>query len=32
VQGEIKISTLIVEPNAQFNGTCEMFKKDAPAE
>jgi len=32
VQGEIKISTLIVEPNAQFNGTCEMFRKDAPVE
>lgn len=28
VQGEIKIATLIVEPNAQFDGTCEMFKKD----
>ena len=32
VQGEIKISTLIVEPNALFNGTCEMFRKDASAE
>lgn len=32
VQGEIKISTLIVEPNAQFNGSCEMFNKEAQAE
>ena len=32
VQGEIKISTLIVEPNAQFNGSCEMFREESKSE
>lgn len=27
LQGEVKTKTLIVEPNAIFNGTCEMGKK-----
>ncbi len=28
ITGEIKIGTLIIEPGATFNGTCEMGKKD----
>lgn len=32
VQGEIKTQTLIVEPNAVFNGTCAMAKSSAVVE
>lgn len=31
VQGEIKIATLVVEPNAVFNGTCEMIQSKVKA-
>ncbi len=31
IKGEVKTETLIVEPNAIFNGTCSMGKKEAPA-
>ncbi len=27
IEGEVKTSTLIVEPNAVFNGTCSMAKE-----
>lgn len=29
--GDMKISTLIVEPNARFNGTCEMLQQPQEA-
>ena len=31
IEGEVKTTTLIVEPNATFNGSCSMSKK-APAQ
>jgi len=30
VTGDIKISTLVIEPEAKFNGTCTMAAKEAP--
>ena len=30
IQGEVKTQTLIVEPNAVFNGTCSMQRKQEP--
>lgn len=32
VTGDIKISTLFMEPEAKFNGTCTMASKEAPKE
>ena len=31
IKGEVKTQTLIVEPNAIFNGTCSMGKEEATA-
>ena len=31
VVGEIKIKTLMIEPNALFTGTCDMGQVTAPA-
>ena len=31
IQGEVKTKVLIVEPGAQFNGTCSMGSQSAPA-
>ncbi len=29
VEGEIKVATLVVEPNAKFNGTCAMLTPES---
>ena len=31
IKGDVKTQTLIVEPNAIFNGSCSMGKEEAPA-